>query len=136
MSASCFEFDTQTVSFLDKSCFNTLFNYEDMQEITHHFAVVHVDAPGQQDGAPPFPSGWVSASDEWEHIYFLCRSLFVAVDCNTEAVIHLLMGARFSSGQLVRKHATNTFVSFVSSYRYPTMDELAEMLPSVMTQLK
>ncbi|KYO49125.1 protein NDRG2 isoform B [Alligator mississippiensis] len=41
-----------------KSCFETLFHYEDMQEIVKNFVVVHIDAPGMEDGAPVFPIGY------------------------------------------------------------------------------
>ncbi|KAL2102015.1 hypothetical protein ACEWY4_003776 [Coilia grayii] len=45
-----------------KTCFNPLFNHEDMQEISRHFAVLHVEAPGQHEGASTLPTGFVYPS--------------------------------------------------------------------------
>uniref|UniRef100_A0A8B9R3G7 NDRG family member 2 n=1 Tax=Astyanax mexicanus TaxID=7994 RepID=A0A8B9R3G7_ASTMX len=45
-----------------KSCFSTFFKFEEMQEIVKNFTVVHVDAPGQEDGAAPYPAGYQYAS--------------------------------------------------------------------------
>uniref|UniRef100_V9L2G6 Protein NDRG2 n=1 Tax=Callorhinchus milii TaxID=7868 RepID=V9L2G6_CALMI len=47
-----------------KSCFDNLFKDEDMLEITKHFLVCHIDAPGQEDTAPPFPLGYQYPSVE------------------------------------------------------------------------
>ncbi|XP_073692854.1 protein NDRG2-like [Garra rufa] len=41
-----------------KSCFSTLFKFEEMQEIVKNFTVVHLDAPGQEDGAAIYPVGY------------------------------------------------------------------------------
>lgn len=44
---------------IDKSCFGTLFDHEDMQEIIRHFPHCHVEAPGQQEGAKTLPAASV-----------------------------------------------------------------------------
>ncbi|XP_061572433.1 protein NDRG1-A-like [Cololabis saira] len=41
-----------------KSCFETLFNHEDVQEIIRHLPVLHVEAPGQHEGAKNLPASY------------------------------------------------------------------------------
>ncbi|XP_069044711.1 protein NDRG2 [Lepisosteus oculatus] len=41
-----------------KSCFSSLFHFEEMQEIVKNFAVCHIDAPGQEEEAAAFPVGY------------------------------------------------------------------------------
>uniref|UniRef100_A0AAV2MFH5 Focal adhesion kinase 1 n=1 Tax=Knipowitschia caucasica TaxID=637954 RepID=A0AAV2MFH5_KNICA len=42
-----------------KACFESLFAHEDMKEITRHFPVLHVEAPGQQEEAKTLSSSYV-----------------------------------------------------------------------------
>ncbi|XP_069095158.1 protein NDRG2 isoform X1 [Pleurodeles waltl] len=41
-----------------KTCFETLFQYDDMHEIVKNFVVCHIDAPGQEEGAATYPLGY------------------------------------------------------------------------------
>ncbi|XP_048826889.1 protein NDRG2 isoform X1 [Brienomyrus brachyistius] len=47
-----------------KSCFSTLFNFEEMQEIVKNFTVIHIDAPGQEEEAATYPAGYQYPSME------------------------------------------------------------------------
>ncbi|CAB1420683.1 unnamed protein product [Pleuronectes platessa] len=41
-----------------KSCFSHLFKFEEMQEIVKNFTLIHIDAPGQEEGAADYPAGY------------------------------------------------------------------------------
>ncbi|KAM7382649.1 hypothetical protein PAMP_002371 [Pampus punctatissimus] len=45
-----------------KSCFETLFNHEDMREIVRHLPVCHVEAPGQHESAKTLPTAYTYPS--------------------------------------------------------------------------
>ncbi|XP_029931879.1 protein NDRG2 isoform X1 [Myripristis murdjan] len=48
----------------NKSCFSPLFKFEEMQEIVKNFTLVHIDAPGQEDAAAAYPTGYQYPSME------------------------------------------------------------------------
>uniref|UniRef100_A0A3Q0QNX8 NDRG family member 2 n=1 Tax=Amphilophus citrinellus TaxID=61819 RepID=A0A3Q0QNX8_AMPCI len=41
-----------------KSCFSPLFKFDEMQEIVKNFTLIHIDAPGQEEGAAAYPAGF------------------------------------------------------------------------------
>uniref|UniRef100_A0A665VHX8 Protein NDRG2 n=1 Tax=Echeneis naucrates TaxID=173247 RepID=A0A665VHX8_ECHNA len=45
-------------------CFSTLFKFEEMQEIVKNFTLIHIDAPGQEEGAAAYPTGYQYPSME------------------------------------------------------------------------
>uniref|UniRef100_A0A8C7WQ82 Protein NDRG2 n=1 Tax=Oryzias sinensis TaxID=183150 RepID=A0A8C7WQ82_9TELE len=47
-----------------KSCFDPLFKFEEMQEIVKNFTLIHINAPGQEEGAPAYPPGYQYPSME------------------------------------------------------------------------
>uniref|UniRef100_A0A3Q3AE11 NDRG family member 2 n=1 Tax=Kryptolebias marmoratus TaxID=37003 RepID=A0A3Q3AE11_KRYMA len=45
-----------------KSCFSALFKFDEMQEIVKNFTLIHIDGPGQEEGAPTYPPGYDALS--------------------------------------------------------------------------
>ncbi|KAK6324041.1 hypothetical protein J4Q44_G00063800 [Coregonus suidteri] len=72
-----------------KTCFDPMFQHEDMQEIMQHFAVCHIDAPGQHEGANTFSNGY-----EYPSMDQLSESLpLVLKHFGLKSVIGIAVGA-------------------------------------------
>uniref|UniRef100_A0A3B3QKD4 NDRG family member 2 n=1 Tax=Paramormyrops kingsleyae TaxID=1676925 RepID=A0A3B3QKD4_9TELE len=72
-----------------KSCFSTLFNFEEMQEIVKNFTVIHIDAPGQEEEAATYPAG-VSAyvtHNPWPFSYALSFRTVIAMGVGAGAYV-------------------------------------------------
>ncbi|CAH0380653.1 unnamed protein product [Bemisia tabaci] len=71
------------------SSFQAFFNYLDMRQLLNNFSVYHVNAPGQEEGAPPFPDDY-----EYPTMDDLAAQLnFVLTHFGLRSIIGLGVGA-------------------------------------------
>lgn len=61
-----------------KSCFSPLFKFEEMQEIVKNFTLIHIDAPGQEEGAAAYPAGYHTSLDFFQINSSEVRTIFCA----------------------------------------------------------
>lgn len=54
-----FELESNLFCVSTDASFQTFFNFVDMRALVENFCVYHVNAPGQEDGAPTLPEEWV-----------------------------------------------------------------------------
>ncbi|KAF5907754.1 protein NDRG1-like, partial [Clarias magur] len=72
-----------------KTCFSSLFNHEDMQEIMQYFSVCHINAPGQEEDASTIPTGSIYPSMDQ-----LAETIpFVLKQFNIKSIFGLAVGA-------------------------------------------
>uniref|UniRef100_A0A8C6PL38 N-myc downstream regulated gene 1b n=1 Tax=Nothobranchius furzeri TaxID=105023 RepID=A0A8C6PL38_NOTFU len=101
-----------------KSCFETLFNHEDMHEIVRHFAVCHVEAPGQQEGAKTLPAASVNHLPSSTLCFPHFLVVVVLVPVSHGRIFCFLFNDKFDLSPL--------------RYPYPSMEQLSEVLPGVL----
>uniref|UniRef100_A0A8C9W889 NDRG family member 2 n=1 Tax=Scleropages formosus TaxID=113540 RepID=A0A8C9W889_SCLFO len=84
-----------------KSCFSALFKFEEMQEIVKNFTVVHIDAPGQEEGAAAYPGVGIECAAAVTHNPFLSRSFRSVIGMGIGAGAYILSKFTLNSPDLV-----------------------------------
>lgn len=75
---------------VDKSCYESLFNHEDMQEIASYLPVCHVEPPGQHEGAKTLPAVSVDNLSFFFHVSFsYCIDVYIS-RCICSTRVHYL----------------------------------------------